>query len=301
MINQSHRRRRGFTLIELLIAIGIILLLAGLLLPMALRAMKSGERTKAVADLQAISIALEAYKTDHGDYPRVIGDITNSDILDGAQTLVRALIAPGPAVNTGSPTESVADGADSFGFRVRGTQGKVYGPYLKVDQFKLRDLGDLTNSEPDLNDVNVVMVDVNNKPIMYFPRRPGKLNLTVANSYINVSGPLESSQYDITDNFVAITDTNRSPEIPEQFLRDGETDATLAEQRFHAMLGDYNVDGKIDTGGAASETAVDQPYLLWAAGPDGFFGPETVSATDAKVNKDEAQDCDDVTNFNIAP
>jgi hypothetical protein len=74
------------------------------------------------------------------------------------------------------------------------------------------------------------------------------------------------------------------------------------------MLDDVNLNGILDTpADAASEKAVDQPYLLWAAGPDELFGPNgdyndatkayKFEATTAAHNRDMAAKCDDVTNF----
>src|SRR6266446_5631755 len=69
-------RREGaasgaFTLIELLITISVIVLLAGILLPVVLNARKSARQTRIAADLQTIATGLEAYKADFGDYPRL--------------------------------------------------------------------------------------------------------------------------------------------------------------------------------------------------------------------------------------
>ena len=65
------RRRAGFTLVEILVVIGIIVLLAGILVPMVTRAMRTAKQTRIAADMQAIGTALEAFKADQGDYPRV--------------------------------------------------------------------------------------------------------------------------------------------------------------------------------------------------------------------------------------
>src|SRR5262249_4136471 len=92
-------RRRGFTLIELLVVIGIIAALAALLLPMILKTMKQGSRTRTQADLNSVAIALEAYKADFGDYPRLpvytSGPDVGKPIADtGAAVLGKALVGP---------------------------------------------------------------------------------------------------------------------------------------------------------------------------------------------------------------
>src|SRR5690349_9673228 len=66
----SSSRRNAFTLIEMLVVIGIIVLVVSITVPMVMKAYKAGDRARTAADLQAISVALEAFKTDFGDYPR---------------------------------------------------------------------------------------------------------------------------------------------------------------------------------------------------------------------------------------
>ena len=60
---------RGFTLIELLIVMAIIIVLAGLILATANYVQKKGYRSRAEAEIAAISAALENYKADNGMYP----------------------------------------------------------------------------------------------------------------------------------------------------------------------------------------------------------------------------------------
>src|SRR5688500_8151272 len=92
---RAGRSDRGFTLVELLVVIGIIVLLMGILLPVANRAYSKAERARVARELQAIGSALEAYKQDHGFYPDPGADptVTNAGVR-GANILCRALIAP---------------------------------------------------------------------------------------------------------------------------------------------------------------------------------------------------------------
>ena len=61
----------AFTLIEILIVIGIILFLAGLLLAISGFVQEKGKRSRAEAEIAAMSAALESYKADNGIYPGV--------------------------------------------------------------------------------------------------------------------------------------------------------------------------------------------------------------------------------------
>jgi type II secretory pathway pseudopilin PulG len=59
----------AFTIVELLIVMAIILVLAGLILATSSYVQKKGQRSRAEAEIAAISAALENYKADNGIYP----------------------------------------------------------------------------------------------------------------------------------------------------------------------------------------------------------------------------------------
>ena len=73
----SILRTRGFTLIELLVVIAIIIILGGLILSTVGYVQKKGARSRAEAEIAAMSAALESYKADNGIYPT---DSTKTDI-----------------------------------------------------------------------------------------------------------------------------------------------------------------------------------------------------------------------------
>jgi prepilin-type N-terminal cleavage/methylation domain-containing protein len=60
----------AFTVVELLIVMAIILILAGLILATSSYVQKKGYRSRAEAEIAAMSAALENYKADNGIYPR---------------------------------------------------------------------------------------------------------------------------------------------------------------------------------------------------------------------------------------
>ena len=61
--------RHGFTIIELLIVIAVIIVLAGLVLGTSSYVQNKGARSRAEAEIAAMSAALESYKADNGEYP----------------------------------------------------------------------------------------------------------------------------------------------------------------------------------------------------------------------------------------
>jgi len=183
-------RTRAFSLVELLVVIGIITILAGILIPVALRASKSASATKLAADLQVIASALEAYRSDFGDYPRLAPVASRTAADQGSIVLNWALVGPYPEVETAS---SPGDGADGNGFRIRqGRQGKVYGPYIPADRFRSVTV---TVSSREYKQ----LADGFNVPILYFPGKSGSRVGAGASNYIANS---DTASFNPADNIV---------------------------------------------------------------------------------------------------
>src|SRR5947207_7067662 len=67
--NECGSAKGAFTILELMIVIAIIIALAGLVLATVGYVQKKGARSRAEAEIAAISAALESYKADNGIYP----------------------------------------------------------------------------------------------------------------------------------------------------------------------------------------------------------------------------------------
>jgi type II secretory pathway pseudopilin PulG len=65
----SARSPRAFTVIELLVVMAVIIVLAGLILGTSGYVQKKGARSRAEAEIAAMSAACESYKADNGTYP----------------------------------------------------------------------------------------------------------------------------------------------------------------------------------------------------------------------------------------
>ena len=81
-------RLASFTLVELLTVIGIIAILASLVLAGATGVMKKASRSRASAEIAAISTALENYKTDNGIYPPSTGLLGPGDTVGATYSTI---------------------------------------------------------------------------------------------------------------------------------------------------------------------------------------------------------------------
>ena len=103
----------AFTVIELLIVMSVIIVLAGLVLGTSGYVQKKGQRSRAEAEIAALSAALESYKADNGIYPalQATNDLTpantdanSSQYSEASAHLYRVLAGTDP--NGGSNQKS---------------------------------------------------------------------------------------------------------------------------------------------------------------------------------------------------
>jgi prepilin-type N-terminal cleavage/methylation domain-containing protein len=321
------RARGGFSLIELMVVVLILGILAAITLPMLMKSYKRAIVTRTKSDLQTISLALEAYKSDFGDYPRFDdGNATDAttagysaDPLNvqedrGARLICRALMAPAAAsLASGATTSSVGfkasaneqapDGADGPGFRIRpGAAGKVYGPYLQSEKFKLGNPGAPGGAWDSVYFTDATLLDSNGNPILYYPATPGKLtisgttgNTTAAFAFNATTGaPI---------GFGNATATSLRA-MYNGFDNNGYGEATpthlfLNAYEFQYIMGDRDNNGYLDTDSSPAEQATTtQPYLLWTAGPTGVYGLQP-AFTGTTASPGVRYKCDAVCNFDL--
>ena len=93
---------RAFTLIELLVVIAIIAILAGLLLNTAGYIQKKGAMSRAETEIAALTVALENYKADNGDYPQ--GNNVNGTGAPASNTFLLDSLMPRAARSISNST-----------------------------------------------------------------------------------------------------------------------------------------------------------------------------------------------------
>jgi prepilin-type N-terminal cleavage/methylation domain-containing protein len=299
----ARRSPRGFTLVELLVVIGIIVLLISILLPMVNKARKDAKRVSISSDLMGISQALDQYKDDFGDYPRLTsafptdsnGKATTTPST-GAVALCWALIAPGPATQDGAGNPSVTPDPGAPGFRLHGTgQGKVYGAYLNTDRYRVGNMpksGIAVTIPPasPIDDSNTAIADSEGNVILYFPGN--KQVSPTAQSLLDLQ-PIGYGNPPVPPTCVYNYNDNVPPLPTSGTLT--AVSPTLTPKLMAYKLGAASA--LPSTGGTAfkampGDTPIVAPYLLWSAGPDSVLGPGAVrNGTSATT----AGDDDDVT------
>jgi prepilin-type N-terminal cleavage/methylation domain-containing protein len=89
---QSDRTPPAFTLVEIVTVIAIIAILAAILVPAFSLAMKTAMNVKQKGQFNSINIALEAFRTDFGDYPASYSPTDTENWYSGAHRLAEAVI-----------------------------------------------------------------------------------------------------------------------------------------------------------------------------------------------------------------
>ncbi len=272
--NLRRARRSAFTLIELLTVVGILALLIGILLPVILTGIRTAERARGSADLQAIATALEAYHSEFGDYPRS-SNLDTAPIIAGSQVLLEALISPRDD-----------DGKAGPGFRKRpGGQGQVYGPYLPLDKFKSS---------------NTQLFDRFGQPILYYPARPVKPNIGIVGGFI---APNSNSLYDSRYGSGLLTEAQLSIMMGDLSVNGAIDNLIPQVSETPAYTGPFLLisagsDTKFGTGHQTinpSSASDPTPWIFTNFGslPPFAGGPEGA----ARANSFSATKSDDVTNF----
>jgi type II secretory pathway pseudopilin PulG len=113
----SFRAGGAFTILEVLVVMTIIIVLAGLILVTSGYVQKKGARSRAEAEIAAMSTALESYKADTGMYP-TNNDTNNLNPADASpfdyQNACRYLYTQVSGDSDGDPTTSTATDTKNY-------------------------------------------------------------------------------------------------------------------------------------------------------------------------------------------
>jgi type II secretory pathway pseudopilin PulG len=230
-------RSRGFTLTDILVTIFIIAALVSIALPILGRMHRSSEASRKKADLNTITVALDAFKAKHGDYPRL------------NQKTLRKLLAG--QYNTEEQFQNLYNRfLDS---KTRGSQlltmALLDGGFVP-ETFRTVEVDDAMSGKVRL------LATHDSRPILYYPGLPVRPDLSRRNAYVASMGPAEIEN---------ARNARQAWQLPlfnawdnEQFLVEPIVQETLGAH----TSGDY-VGGSLQAMPKYSGA-----YLLWAAGDD---------------------------------
>ncbi len=104
----SKSDQHGFTLIELMVVIAILALLGGVVAPRVISRLRQAKPQKAAIDIKNISVALDMYAADNGEYPTT---------EQGLDALIRRPTSPPEPMNWNGPYVDPTDFRDPWGNR----------------------------------------------------------------------------------------------------------------------------------------------------------------------------------------
>jgi len=272
----SLQSGRAFTIVEMIAVIAIIAILVGLLIPALSTVQKMAAKVKQKSQMTTISIGLETFREDMGDYPdssNTVGD------YQGAQKLAEAMIG---LDGFGFHPDSVfrSDRMDVTGtiplykpeidtyippvgspWTIENNLASRKGPYIELDTANAVKLGDIYATPAPLNADTFVLADQyktvkhlttgskTGMPILYFKANTLKTNHSIGFRF--------TSTYNYGDNRAFV-------DLPAPF--DGSVHPmSITPEVFYIDTANPNF------------TAPPRPYnnetfILLSAGPDGNYG-----------------------------
>ena len=308
---QSQSHRRGFTLVELLVAIGIIMVLIGILLPALGKVSTKAKATSTTATMNEFAKACDVFYTQFSYYPGIVPEAmlaaTVNPPISGTENALLHLM--GGAIRNDDPTYATAAG-NEFTFGTTGTgqvkikinpinigrgpriEGKQYESFFTPKDAQLKVVAGQVGQTLPLQD----LIDAWGQPIGYIrsSRPTGLMTGALASNpqffiqpllpYFNSTG-LGDFTIDQTVNSVFGTGT-----------AENKTDY-LAQLIRHPAMGSF--------AGLADATAGTPrgKYFLFSPGSDGIFfaktgdGPTPANATLSFTGPD-ARKPDVVTTYN---
>jgi len=286
---------RGFTLLEMLTALAIIALMIGLLIPAIGKIQTMAQTVKQKAQFHAIEVALEAFRSDVGDYPPsnyiYISGISDGTGYTGAQKLAEAVVGldgfgfhpksqwryDGMATNVlgkdgniiPGPISLYHIGSDIVNFETSDENFKARkGPYLELEKANAVKVSSVYSSNLNVNLNTYVLVDMFLKkmaagkktgmPILYFRADSSKSKLDPTKT--------SESVYDIDNNFMGFVSPN--PPWDATLRHPMYNDPTI----FYQRIKNPNFPGTDANNHLDARPYQADSFILLSAGPDGLYG-----------------------------
>jgi prepilin-type N-terminal cleavage/methylation domain-containing protein len=286
---------RAFTLLEMLTALAIIALLIGLLIPAIGKIQTTAQTVKQKAQFHAIEVALEAFRSDVGDYPPSRQANTAPPASEppgyyGAQKLAEAVVgldgfgfhpwskfrSDGKADVNGNGTyelvydvvNGIKDGSTTVQTAADNLKARK-GPYLELEKANAVKVSSVYSSNLNVNLNTYVLVDMFLKkmatgkktgiPILYFR----------ADTSQSILDPLDTqdSIYDIEHNFMGFV----FPKVPWDVSLNHPMRDDI-KGTFYRRITNPNFPGTETNNYVDARPYRTDSFILLSAGPDGLYG-----------------------------
>lgn len=275
---EPKTRPAGFTLVELLTTLAVIGVLLALLIPALNQVTKTAANVKQRGQFHAIGVALEAFRSDTGDYPpsewnpAVYGNYTASQRLAEAiigqdgfgfhpSSLFRAdgTVDGTPATSLYAPAVDVAANPDNLKLRK--------GPYLELENANAVKLSSLYGAAyapladtyilADMYKItkNLATGKMTGMPILYYKANRLKSRHAFVDGTDNEITISQSNTYNVYDSINGI--------------------AAKPNAAFHPLYanpGWFYVQTKNPNFTSPARPYRAESFLLQSAGPDGYYG-----------------------------
>ncbi|MCI0499559.1 MAG: type II secretion system GspH family protein [Planctomycetales bacterium] len=275
MKRNTNIGQAGFTLVELLTTLAVIAVLLALMIPALSQVQKTAANVKQKCQFSAIGIALEAFRSDTGDYPLSVWDEAVYGKYSASQRLAEAVI-----------------GQDGFGFhpssrfRADGTDGTNFlyapdvdlsvdsdnlaarkGPYLELESANAVKLTKLYGTGFTALADTFILADMyktaknlatgkmTGMPILYYKANRLKMRHAYTLGTDNAGTVALYNTYNVYDSINAIS-----------LLPDAGT---------HGLLGDpgwFYINTHNPNFDSPNRPYRAESFLLHSAGPDGLYG-----------------------------
>ena len=290
---RNENKIKGLTVVELLTVLAVMALLISLLLPAVSIVMNMANTTKQKAQFTTISIALESFRNDFGDYPE--SSMSSANDYCGAQKLSEAMVGydlfgfhPNSEFKsdgkwTTGPTPQEYTATDAVNLKAR------KGPYIEAEKAGAIRLGDGTGGKkglysglslPNLASDTFVLADSYKRtynfdidgdgksdtvksgmPILYYKAR--------ANKYKLDRGTQDDSIFDFRHNKDIVNgdvpwDKTKSHELDEDIFYDTDSGNDTTSMKYITNPALTNGTNKIPYNKGS--------FILISAGKDGLYG-----------------------------
>lgn len=142
-MKNSSRSQKGFTLIEAAVAIAVVAILSGIIVPLVVKNLQDSQNARAKNDLQVIGAAVASQIKDTGNRPSAAAGPNGADgsgqqpwhsgTAAGNAPTNLALVANNSFTNLFSSQAPLAAASTLFGYAVTTGEFNYKGPYLASD------------------------------------------------------------------------------------------------------------------------------------------------------------------------